>query len=93
MIRHEIRMTTYSYELAKLADETAYRMGKKAYLHIKIDTGMSRLGFPVAKESVEEILKIGRLVYTDCEGMFTHFQKQMRRIRPRHWNRSVLFCG
>ena len=63
MIRHEIRMTTYSYELAKLADETAYRMGKKAYLHIKIDTGMSRLGFPVAKESVEEILKIGRLVY------------------------------
>ena len=36
-------MTTYSYELAKLADETAYRMGKKAYLHIKIDTGMSRL--------------------------------------------------
>ena len=75
MIRHEIRMTTYSYELAKLADETAYRMGKKAYLHIKIDTGMSRLGFPVAKESVEEILKIGRLVYTDCEGMFTHFSK------------------
>ena len=49
--------------------------GKKAYLHIKIDTGMSRLGFPVAKESVEEILKIGRLVYTDCEGMFTHFSK------------------
>ena len=36
---------------------------------------MSRLGFPVAKESVEEILKIGRLVYTDCEGMFTHFSK------------------
>ena len=75
MIRHEIRMTAYSYELAKLADETAYRMGKKAYLHIKIDTGMSRLGFPVSKESVEEILKIGRLVYTDCEGMFTHFSK------------------
>ena len=90
MIRHEIRMTTYSYELAKLADETAYRMGKKAYLHIKIDTGMSRLGFPVAKESVEEILKIGRLVYTDCLPIF---QRQMRRIRPRHWNRSVLFCG
>ena len=42
---------------------------------IQIDTGMSRLGFPVAKESVEEILKIGRLVYTDCEGMFTHFSK------------------
>ena len=27
------------------------------------------------EESVEEILKIGRLVYTDCEGMFTHFSK------------------
>ena len=93
MIRHEIRMTTYSYELAKLADETAYRMGKKAYLHIKIDTGMSRLGFPVAKESVEEILKIGRLVYTDCEGMFTHFSKADETDKTTTLEQIRAFCG
>ncbi len=75
MIANEIRMTTYTYELAKLADQKAAQMGKQAYLHIKIDTGMSRLGFAVNEESVQEILKIGRLVYAKSEGMFTHFSK------------------
>ena len=77
MIRHEIRMTTYSYELAKLADETAYRMGKKAYLHIKIDTGMSRLGYlcdgDYFESGVEGICEGCTLPGLDAEGIFTHF--------------------
>ena len=75
MIQNEVRMTVYSGELARLASETAERMGEKAIFHIKIDTGMSRLGFPVCEDSVNEIAKIGRLPGIEMEGMFTHFAK------------------
>lgn len=75
MIRQEIRMTVYSAELARLASKTAEETGGKAIFHIKIDTGMSRLGFPVCEKSVEEILEIGRLPGIIMEGMFTHFAK------------------
>ncbi|XCP83657.1 alanine racemase [Roseburia hominis] len=75
MIEGEIRMTCYSEEIAKLVSETAVRMGKTAYLHIKVDTGMSRLGFAVNQESVEEILRIQKLAGLTLEGMFTHFAR------------------
>lgn len=75
MIDQEIRMTVYSPELARLASEKAAELGKEAIFHIKIDTGMSRLGFPVCEESVQEILTAGSLPHVLMEGMFTHFSK------------------
>ena len=42
---------------------------------MKIDTGMSRLGFPVSEEIVEEIQKIAALPGLKMEGLFTHFSK------------------
>lgn len=75
MIRHEIRMTVSTVRLARLASEKAEEIGKKAIFHIKIDTGMSRLGFPVCEESVEEILSISKLAQVEMEGMYTHFSK------------------
>lgn len=75
MIREEIRMTVTSAELAGLASKKAVQLGKSAVCHVKIDTGMSRLGFPVCEESVEEILKISSFPGLKMEGMFTHFSR------------------
>lgn len=75
MIKHEIRMTVYSPELARLTSEKAVELGKDAIFHIKIDTGMSRLGFSVCEESVREIAEISKLPFVKMEGMFTHFSK------------------
>lgn len=75
MIEQEIRMTVYEPELAHLASEKAAAMGKEAIFHVKIDTGMSRLGFPVCVESLREIREISRLPQIRMEGMFTHFSK------------------
>ena len=55
--------------------EAAVRSGKTAFLHIKIDTGMGRIGFKVDKESVETISRISKLPNIKMEGMFTHFAK------------------
>ena len=70
-----IRMNVYSYEMAESISDKAVEIGKKAYLHIKIDTAMSRLGFLVTEESVNEIEKISNLPGIELEGLFTHFAK------------------
>ena len=75
MVAGEIRMTVYDRELAKEASRTAVKMGKAAYFHIKSDTGMSRLGFPVTEESADTVAEIARLPGVKLEGMFTHFAR------------------
>lgn len=75
MLEYEIRMTVYTEESARRVSELASKIGKKAYIHIKLDTGMARLGFPVCTDSVERIVSIGRLPNLVIEGMYTHFAK------------------
>ncbi len=75
MIRNEIRMTVYTTAMAEEVSRLAGELGREAYIHIKLDTGMSRLGFPVNEESVKEIARIGKLPHLVMEGMYTHFSK------------------
>lgn len=75
MVRHEIRATVYMEEMARGMSEMAKSLGKKAYFHIKVDTGMGRIGFPVTEESAEVIERISRLPNAVTEGMYTHFAK------------------
>jgi alanine racemase len=53
----------------------ALRQGKTAKIHIKLDTGMSRIGYADTKDSVEEIKRISLLKGIEIEGLFTHFAK------------------
>ena len=75
MVEKEIRAAVYTEEMAQGMAEAAVRSGKTAFLHIKIDTGMGRIGFKVDKESVESISRISKLPNIKMEGMFTHFAK------------------
>ena len=75
MIRYEVRPATYTEEMAIEISKQAVKLNKTAYLHIKIDTGMGRIGFKVDKESVETISRISKLPNIKMEGMFTHFAK------------------
>ena len=74
-VRNDVRITTYTKELAEMISEAAEELGKPAFLHIKLDTGMSRLGFQITEESAEEICQISRLPGIVMEGLFTHFAK------------------
>ncbi len=75
MIEHEVRMTLYTEEMAAEVSDLAARMGKDVHIHIKLDTGMSRLGFPICEESVDAIERISKMPHLQMEGMFTHFAK------------------
>ena len=75
LIQYDITQNVYCYDMACKLSETAQRLGKSVKVHIKIDTGMSRLGFLVNEKSLDEIEKISKLPYIDVEGIFTHFSK------------------
>lgn len=75
MIDNEIRSAVYMEETALEMARIAEKLGKNAYFHIKIDTGMGRIGFPASEESVEKIKRIHMLKHVCLEGMFTHFAK------------------
>ncbi len=61
--------------MAQELSREAVRQGKEVNVHIKVDTGMSRIGFADTKESVETIRAIKKLPGIRLEGLFTHFAK------------------
>ncbi len=73
MIHYQITPAIFSYKTACLLSETAKKFHRTVNIHIKLDTGMSRIGFLPGEESVREILNISRLEGIRIEGMFTHF--------------------
>lgn len=75
LVNDEIRMTVYTEEMAQQLSSMALSLGKKAYVHIKLDTGMGRIGFKVNENNVEIIKRISKLPGLIVEGMFTHFSK------------------
>jgi len=71
LVKHRITQAIYQVRQAELLNEVAQSQKTKVKVHIKIDTGMGRLGFSV-QESVEAIEKIARLGNVEIEGIFSH---------------------
>ena len=70
-----VSLTIFCAEDAAKLSEMAQRMGKRAAVHIKIDTGMGRIGFADTDESAEQIAQIAALPGIQIEGIFTHFAR------------------
>ncbi|MBK5251764.1 MAG: alanine racemase [Peptostreptococcaceae bacterium] len=73
LIENEIIQTMYNVDEARIFSARAEKLGKTLKVHIKIDSGMSRLGFQATEDSVDKIMEISKLPYIEIEGMFTHF--------------------
>lgn len=72
-VDNNIDCTVSDYQTAKVFADIATKIGKEATVHIKIDTGMGRIGFQPDKNSLEEIKKIFQLNGISVAGIFTHF--------------------
>lgn len=73
LVAFDITQTIYSRETAELLNREAANQGKRAGIHIALDTGMTRIGFQVTEEDADVIADIGRLPHLKMEGLFTHF--------------------
>ncbi|WXR62282.1 alanine racemase [Peptostreptococcaceae bacterium AGR-M142] len=74
-IKNDISFTIYKLKSAIRLDRLAKKMNKKARVHIKIDTGMSRLGFLIDDDLIKNIKMINDLDNIYLEGIYTHFPK------------------
>lgn len=75
LIEQDIRLTVFTQEMAEQLAKDAQKLNKDVLIHIKIDTGMNRIGMQVKEESVKIIAQIASLPHIIPEGIFTHFAR------------------
>ena len=77
LIEEKITQTVTCLAKALEYSAEAVRLGKELKIHIKLDTGMSRLGFLCAgdyfEEGVDNVIRSCRLPGLNPEGVYTHF--------------------
>lgn len=75
LMRWDIRPAMYDVDEAQQLSDDAVSMGKRAKIHIKVDTGMGRIGFTCDDAGVNNIEKIWKMPGIEIEGIFTHYAK------------------
>ena len=75
LLRYDSRTAMFQYEKAKKLSDLALKQGKKAVVHLALDTGMSRIGMKADREHAKEAAAIAALEGIEVEGLFTHFAR------------------
>ncbi len=75
IIQKDISFAITDTQSAYIASKVAKSLNKNALVHIKVDTGMGRLGFCYSEGSADEIVKISKLDNIKIEGIFSHMSK------------------
>ena len=70
-VAFDCTLVVWDLKRARLVDEAAAAAGRTARVHIKVDTGLTRLGAPVA-EAPARVKAIRELRHLEVEGLFTH---------------------
>ncbi|MBO0793255.1 MAG: alanine racemase, partial [Ktedonobacteraceae bacterium] len=74
-VRLGVTVTLYASELAQELARAAQELGKIVKVHVKVDTGMARLGIRAEQVGnlIELIEEIKELPGLELEGLYTHF--------------------
>ena len=75
LIREEIRPAIYRRDTVEELAAAAAKVGKKAKVHIKVDTGMGRIGITPDDEGLAFVKYVTEHPELEVEGIFTHFAK------------------
>ena len=85
LIDHALTQTVYALDTARALSSAAQGLGQTLNVHLKVDTGMGRLGLvpdsgrsassdiPASGQAIEEVLQIHQLPGLKLAGIFTHF--------------------
>jgi len=77
-IKNNITLTLADNELLKVVERKAQSLKKRARIHLKIDTGMGRIGLWHEDEAEAFIDRIASSRFIDIEGVYTHFSTAAR---------------
>jgi alanine racemase len=73
VIKNKIRTVVYETDYARALSQAAQRLSAEAVVHIKVDTGMGRLGFADNAEGLQSVIEVAALPGINVEGLMTHF--------------------
>lgn len=73
VVKNDLRLTVFNLGGLWRLDEEAARQGKRVKIHLKVDTGMNRVGVHKPKRLGDVLERIGQCRNLELEGMFTHF--------------------
>ena len=73
LVKHDIRPTVFREDMAEALSGEAVRQGKRLKIHVKVDTGMSRIGICPDDTGIDYISQLLKLPGLEIEGIFTHF--------------------
>lgn len=91
LIKHQITQTVYNHDVAVALSTEAMRQGTKVRVHIKIDTGMTRVGFAPGYSAIKAVDKIQKLPGIIVEGIFTHFAVADEKDKSFTFHQAELF--
>jgi alanine racemase len=75
LVKYDLEATVFGLNMAEKLSNEAVKKKKTVRIHLKIDTGMSRIGFKVEDQSIQDIKKISVLDRIEIIGCFTHFAR------------------
>ncbi|GAA9095277.1 alanine racemase [Helicobacter pylori] len=91
LIDNDLSAMIFSLEQAEVFSQMALKSQKRLKIHLKIDTGMHRLGLEPNFKSIEIIKKIRTLKGLEMEGVFTHLSNADAKIKTHAKNQMKAF--
>ncbi len=91
LVDNDLSAMVFSLEQAEVFSQMALKSQKRLKIHLKIDTGMHRLGLEPNFKSIETIKKIRALKGLEIEGIFTHLSNADAKIKTHAKNQMKAF--
>ncbi|WP_120807848.1 alanine racemase [Helicobacter pylori] len=91
LIDNDLSAMVFSLEQAEVFSQMALKAKKRLKVHLKVDTGMHRLGLEPNFKSIETIKKIRALKGLEVEGIFTHLSNADAKIKTHAKNQMKTF--
>ena len=91
LIEYDITATMYNLDEAKQLSDLAVKKGKKATVHIPIDTGMGRIGFTPDENGADAVEQISKMKGIYLEGLFSHYAMADYKDKTEALKQTALF--
>jgi len=93
LIKEDIRSTVFRYDTIDELSQAAKKTGRNAKVHIKVDTGMGRIGITPDEEGLKFVKALTQAPGIETEGIFTHFARADEHDKSKAYEQLDRFNG
>ena len=90
-VTNSIRIPVFDLHSASKINAVAGQLGKKCKVHIKVDTGMGRIGIEPSDRGLEFVRQVSLMGNLEIEGIFTHFARADEKDKENALHQAKLF--